>query len=1017
MAGQGIMSGRKRPEATARGNDGTVSQPAPAARAQRNQAWDNRRAESRSRWLLVLAAAVLLVSPCFPYWRMKLSAPQYPKGLYLVIYPHQVLGDVREIDGLNHYIGMRKIDDAAAVERRLGVPAIVLLAACLVIAALWRSRWAVLLVVPVIVFPPLFFGDLYWWLRDSGLHLDPKAALSSSIKPFVPQVLGTGKIAQFKTEATLGTGYYLSLFAVGVSLYFCYTRLRFLSPRRPSAPREGSRSAGLAVGAFMGVVLLGQSLLADTLVVQSDHPLATLADALARASKGDTIVVRGGVYPGPLVVRKSVRLVGEDRPIIDGRGHGTVVRLEAPASELRGFTIRSSGNVLEREDVGVLVAASDVRIEDNSFEDVLFGVYLRQAPRSVIRGNRLHGKDFPVARRGDLIRVWYSDDVTVEANTTVGGRDVVLWYSNHLTIRGNRISAGRYGLHFMYCHDAGIVGNLLRDNSVGAFLMYSERLRLRKNWIASNRGVSGYGIGLKDMDDCQLSGNVLAGNKVGIFLENSRGAFNDNLLVGNDKGIVIFPSAMGNRFEANTFLDNGEQVVIEGLPNMMTTNTWRGNFWSDYRGYDRDGDGKGDLAYRPVRLFERLADRNPALRLFSDNPSAQAIDFASRVFPIFEPKPKFVDQSPLMRPLPAPVLIAGVGDSRHWLVVGVVLLFLPLALVVARTVHVDGPFLGRWARSPSHAGIEPASETPSTASTIQPLPAISVRGLTKRFAKVTAVDDLSFDVRQTEAVALWGPNGAGKTTVLRCLLGLLPCEGTAQVLGQFCGPNGRASRRLLGYVPQEVRLHADQSVRETVRFYARLRRVASIRGDQLIAEWGLKDVERRPVRHLSGGMKQKVALVIALVSDPPVLLLDEPTSNLDARARREFSDLLERLKSAGKTLLFCTHRPSEVWRLADRVIVLERGRLVSAGPPERVREHLLEPAHLCLFVPIEESATAAARLEEGGFDVRRTGSRLWVDAAAGRRLEAIELLSKGGVRILDFDLESDRAGASAVQQE
>ncbi len=128
------------------------------------------------------------------------------------------------------------------------------------------------------------------------------------------------------------------------------------------------------------------------------------------------------------------------------------------------------------------------------------------------------------------------------------------------------------------------------------------------------------------------------------------------------------------------------------------------------------------------------------------------------------------------------------------------------------------------------------------------------------------------------------------------------------------------------------------------------------------------------------------------------MLLDEPTSNLDARARREFSDLLERLKSAGKTLLFCTHRPSEVWKLADRVIVLERGCKVSAeGPPEQVREYLLEPAHLCLFVPIEESAAAAALLSDGGFDVQRTGSRLWVDAAAGRKDRGDRTSEQGAV--------------------
>jgi ABC-type multidrug transport system ATPase subunit len=233
----------------------------------------------------------------------------------------------------------------------------------------------------------------------------------------------------------------------------------------------------------------------------------------------------------------------------------------------------------------------------------------------------------------------------------------------------------------------------------------------------------------------------------------------------------------------------------------------------------------------------------------------------------------------------------------------------------------------------------------------------------------------------------------------------------ARVFGHRCGPRGRASRERLGYVPQDVRLHADQSVWETVRFYARLRRVAPDRAEQLIREWGLEDVRRRAVSHLSGGMRQKLALVVALLSDPPVLLLDEPTSNLDARTRKEFAELLERLKAAGKTLLFCTHRPSEVWKLADRVIVLERGRKVADGPPDRVREHLLEPAHLGLLVADGQGNAAAARLRAGGFAVQTTGPRLWVDAPAGRRVEAIELLNRAGVRVLDFDLETERDSA------
>jgi ABC-type multidrug transport system ATPase subunit len=403
------------------------------------------------------------------------------------------------------------------------------------------------------------------------------------------------------------------------------------------------------------------------------------------------------------------------------------------------------------------------------------------------------------------------------------------------------------------------------------------------------------------------------------------------------------------------------------------------------------------------------------LRLFGDSPSAQAIDFAARAFPIFEPKPKFIDESPRMQPLPPPVVLAEKVDGSRWSILGAVLLLGPIVLFVAHPLAGNTRLLLE-SEQPKAAGAAAASATSSGTPGPRPVPAISVCGLSKRFAKVNAVDDLSFELQPGETVALWGPNGAGKTTILRCLLGLVPCQGAAHIMGFPCGPRGRARRKRLGYVPQEVRLHADLSVRETVRFFARLRRVAPSHADGLLEDWGLREFERRPVRNLSGGMKQKLALVVALLSDPPVLLLDEPTSNLDARARREFCELLERLKAAGKTLLFCTHRSSEVWKLADRVIVLENGRKIAEGPPERVGQHLLEPAHLCLVVPAEDSVTAAEGLKSGGFDVRRTGARLWVDAPAGRKVEAIELLNHLGVPILDFDLEADHTSSEAVRR-
>ncbi|MFO0891225.1 MAG: nitrous oxide reductase family maturation protein NosD [Isosphaeraceae bacterium] len=969
--------------------------------------------EGTTRLVGALGAVLLLISPLLPYWTMRLAAPQYPRGLSLAIYPNRVAGDVAEIDGLNHYIGMRKIDDAATLERRLGLPAIAVMAIGLAVAAAWRSRWAVLLAVPVILFPQLFLADLTFWLRDSGLNLDPKAAFSSSIKPFVPRVLGAGKIAQFRTEAALGWGYYFCLASAAAGAWVGYRRWRTDASPRSKPAGEVGRRVGVGLGVLLGCV---SSLDAETIRVEPGRSPSTIQEALEAASPGDEIRVLGGVHRGPIVVRKSIRLVGEDRPVLDGGGKGTVVRLEAPRCELRGFIIRSSGATLEREDMGVLAAAADITVADNDIEDVLFGISVKQAARCVVRGNRLRGKDLPIARRGDLIKLWYSEDVTIEDNTTRGGRDVVLWYSRNLTIRGNRVRDGRYGLHFMYCNDAVVAGNDLRDNSVGAFLMYSRRLRLERNWISSNCGPSGYGIGLKDMDDAVITHNVLVGNKVGAFLEHAHGRVEHNYVGDNDRGLVLFPTATGNRFAGNSLVENGEQVVVEGMAGNLAGNVWIGNYWSDYRGFDRNGDGFGELPHQPAQLFERLADRQPALRLFATSPSTRAIDFASRVFPVFEPKPKLVDPSPAMRPYAPPLVEAGAGSGWDAILLGAALLAGPAGLALVRSAREAAG--GRAAR---RATVRAASGRPAPleGTSVKAVdlgapkePAISVRAVTKRYGRAAAVEDLSFEVRPGETVALWGPNGAGKTTIVRCILGLLPFEGEIHLLGKPCGPRGRESRGQIGYVPQEVKLHADRSIRETVSFFARLRRVGLDRADALIAEWGLKDVERRAVRQLSGGMKQKLALVVALLSDPSVLLLDEPTSNLDARTRREFGELLERLKAAGKTLLFCTHRHSEVWRLADRVVVLQKGRKIAEGLPEQVREHLQEPAHLCLAIDPAHADLAAHVLREAGFDARQTGPRLLVDAPAGRRMEVLELLARRGATVLDFDLETDRGGSS-----
>lgn len=163
--------------------------------------------------LLAAAAVLLLVSIFVPYWHLILKAPQYPGGLRVEAYLNRLEGDVHEIDGLNHYIGMRPLGEAASLERSLSIFAVLTIGLLVVGAIFIHNRNALWLALPAVLFPGIFLGDLYFWLRNFGSNLDPRAPLSSSIKPFIPPVLGEGRVGQFATIAVPSAGLLLATLA------------------------------------------------------------------------------------------------------------------------------------------------------------------------------------------------------------------------------------------------------------------------------------------------------------------------------------------------------------------------------------------------------------------------------------------------------------------------------------------------------------------------------------------------------------------------------------------------------------------------------------------------------------------------------------------------------------------------------------------------------------------------------------------------------------------------------------
>jgi ABC-type multidrug transport system ATPase subunit len=269
------------------------------------------------------------------------------------------------------------------------------------------------------------------------------------------------------------------------------------------------------------------------------------------------------------------------------------------------------------------------------------------------------------------------------------------------------------------------------------------------------------------------------------------------------------------------------------------------------------------------------------------------------------------------------------------------------------------------------------------------------------------LSEVSFTAYAGEALALWGANGAGKSTLLKALLGLVEYGGQVLVAGQDVRQAGKLARRAIGYVPQEAQFY-DQSVQATLAFYARLKQVPDgvSRIADLLDRLGLAEHARKPVFALSGGLKQRLALAVALLADPPVLLLDEPTASLDARAQHDYLALLAALRAGeGKTILFASHRLEEVEALANRVLLLEQGRLTAVLSPVELLTRLLPEVELTLWVPAAQRQDALSCLAGSGWDAHFNGrGTVVVRLKAEHKLRPLQALEARGIQVEDFEL-------------
>lgn len=384
----------------------------------------------------------------------------------------------------------------------------------------------------------------------------------------------------------------------------------------------------------------------------SGSQFQTIQQAIDAAHDGDLIQVHAGAYTGNLILNKRITLEGIGRPTVRGAGVDSIITVLAHGCVVRGFIIEHSGGDLTGEDSGILLKSSNNQIEDNELRDILYGIYLYGSQANTLRRNRIRGRsELEEGERGAGLHLWNSPDNILEHNIISEERDGMYIQSSHGNqIRHNRVFNLRYGLHYMNSNQNVFEDNYFSNNVAGAAIMYSNQIQFRRNAFVRNRGFSSFGILFQECEGLIAEENFIIDNETGIFMEALRDTtFRHNTIANNDVALKLFSSSHANVFTENNFINNLSPLELIGK---STTTKWsdngRGNFWSDYEGYDLDEDGRGDVPLTIQNVFQYMEGNYPRLRIYLDSPAARAIAIAEKTIPILKGSSE-IDSAPLMK--------------------------------------------------------------------------------------------------------------------------------------------------------------------------------------------------------------------------------------------------------------------------------------------------------------------------------------------------------------------------------
>ena len=377
----------------------------------------------------------------------------------------------------------------------------------------------------------------------------------------------------------------------------------------------------------------------------------SLKEVLKTAAGGDTIVINGGRYQErDILIEKPIYIKGIGFPVFDGQNKGEVFTIMADSVTLEGIQVENVGVSYINDFAGIRVRRSKhFALKNNRLVNSFFGIYLEQSRNGIVTENQVIGNAKDESSSGNAIHVWYCKQIVIEGNLVKKHRDGIYFEFVDSSVVRTNVSENnlRYGLHFMFSNDDEYFNNVFRENGAGVAVMFSRRIRMWENIFEKNWGKASYGLLLKEIYDAEIRNNHFIKNTVAIFVEGSnRIEYLRNQFENNGWAIKMSGGCLQNNVSENNFVTNTFDLSVHSAVN---DNTFNGNYWSDYVGYDLNKDGIGDQLHRPVKLFNFVVNRTPEAMILHRSLLVDLLNFSEKISPVFTPA-NIIDEQPSMKP-------------------------------------------------------------------------------------------------------------------------------------------------------------------------------------------------------------------------------------------------------------------------------------------------------------------------------------------------------------------------------